>query len=174
LGFCSTIAKFDFCGGQYLPVLFEDIDNDFIPERIGGGFKLYNEPFEFDLKPGGPLLYEDVISSSDVLIDGELDTRQKKNQYVANNYWSKNMKGVGDNKSRIRPRILGAVLFYEFLEFMRTLYIMFTSCPTATSLIIIMVALYIALEIEHTLRIIPLCFMIILSYALQRDPQERG
>lgn len=41
-----------------MPTLLEDLTFENIPERIGGGFKLYNEPFEFDIAPGGALYCE--------------------------------------------------------------------------------------------------------------------
>jgi hypothetical protein len=35
--------------------LLEDMTIENIPERLGGKFKLYNEPFQFDVSEGGPL-----------------------------------------------------------------------------------------------------------------------
>ena len=53
--YCSTIAKINLCGGNYMPVLLEDMTIDNIPERLGGKFTPYNERFEFDRSVGGPL-----------------------------------------------------------------------------------------------------------------------
>lgn len=50
-----TILKIDLTGSNYMPLLLEDMTFENIPERFGGGFKLYNEPFHFDKSPGGPL-----------------------------------------------------------------------------------------------------------------------
>lgn len=41
-----------------MPTLLEDLTFENIPEKLGGGFKLYNEPFHFDVSPGGPLYHE--------------------------------------------------------------------------------------------------------------------
>lgn len=38
-----------------MDTLLEDIPFESIPECLGGGFKLYNEPYEFDLSESGPL-----------------------------------------------------------------------------------------------------------------------
>jgi hypothetical protein len=50
-----TIAKINLCGHNYMNVLLEDMTIENIPERLGGKFKLYNEPYEFDKSVGGPL-----------------------------------------------------------------------------------------------------------------------
>lgn len=41
-----------------MDALLEDVPFDSIPERLGGGFKQYNEDFDFDLSPNGPFYYE--------------------------------------------------------------------------------------------------------------------
>lgn len=45
------------CGTNYMPVLLADTTMESIPECLGGTFKLFNEPFEFDCSVGGPLHY---------------------------------------------------------------------------------------------------------------------
>jgi len=47
-----------------MPLLLEDMTFENIPERFGGGFKLYNEPFNFDKSPGGPLFCGPVHNSN--------------------------------------------------------------------------------------------------------------
>mmetsp|Transcript_966 Transcript_966/g.1550 ORF Transcript_966/g.1550 Transcript_966/m.1550 type:complete len:279 (+) Transcript_966:545-1381(+) len=54
----DTIAKIGMCGSNYMPVLLEDMPYEAIPERLGGGFKPYNEPYMFDTSVKGPLYYE--------------------------------------------------------------------------------------------------------------------
>ena len=44
--------------------LLEDISTENIPERLGGSFKLYNEPFTFDVSVGGPLHCPDAPSGN--------------------------------------------------------------------------------------------------------------
>lgn len=50
-----TIAKINLCGSDYMDVLLKDMTIENIPERLGGKFKPYNEPYAFDTSPGGPL-----------------------------------------------------------------------------------------------------------------------
>lgn len=52
------MVKINLLGADYMPQLLEDISFENIPERCGGGFKLYNEHYEFDRSPSGPLHYE--------------------------------------------------------------------------------------------------------------------
>lgn len=52
------MAKINLLGATYMPQLLEDISFENIPERCGGGFKQYNEHYEFDRTPSGPLHYE--------------------------------------------------------------------------------------------------------------------
>jgi hypothetical protein len=41
-----------------MDTLLKDLDFENIPSILGGGFSLYNEPFDFDTSPGGPLHYD--------------------------------------------------------------------------------------------------------------------
>jgi hypothetical protein len=44
-------------GSNFMPLLEEDIPLEHIPERVGGLYKPYNEPYAFDLSVGGALHY---------------------------------------------------------------------------------------------------------------------
>lgn len=54
----STLAKISLSGGNYMDTLLKDLEFENIPSILGGGFTLYNEPFDFDTTPGGPLYYD--------------------------------------------------------------------------------------------------------------------
>lgn len=62
--FFSTLAKFTLCGSDYMPTLLKDINFECIPESLGGGFKLYNEPYEFNLQSSGPLFYSGCLEDA--------------------------------------------------------------------------------------------------------------
>jgi len=51
---CSTIAKFSLYGRDYLSSLSQHVSLANLPPAMGGSFELFNEPFVFDLRPGGP------------------------------------------------------------------------------------------------------------------------
>jgi hypothetical protein len=70
-----TIAKINLCGHNYMNVLLEDMTIENIPERLGGKFKMYNEPFEFDRSVGGPL---HCGISSDAPVGPELKNHQRR------------------------------------------------------------------------------------------------
>lgn len=69
--------KIDLVGSHFMPTLLEDMTFENIPERFGGGFKLYNEPFKFNTSPGGPLF---CGPTEDELSPG---TSQKPGQFAA-------------------------------------------------------------------------------------------
>lgn len=74
------MAKIGLCGSTFMPLLLEDMTIENIPESLGGQFKLYNEPYEFDRSPTGPLYYpgapaEPAPSSSTAVGSGSTTTR---------------------------------------------------------------------------------------------------
>lgn len=67
--FNSTAAKIAMCGSDYIPLLLEDMELQYIPERTGGQFTQYNEAYVFDTSVGGPLYCEDTTAT--VVVEGE-------------------------------------------------------------------------------------------------------
>lgn len=65
----STAVKIAMCGSDYMPVLLEDMELQYIPERVGGQFTQYNEAYVFDTSVGGPLYCEDTTAT--VVVEGE-------------------------------------------------------------------------------------------------------
>eukprot|EP01031_Cornospumella_fuschlensis_P027185 gene27185-32845_t len=55
-----TLAKISLLGHTFMDELEKDISYTHIPSRLGGGFSMYNEPFDFDLSPGGPFYLDDT------------------------------------------------------------------------------------------------------------------
>lgn len=53
----SILQKVAMCGTSYMSTLLDDFLLENIPECIGGKFRLFNEPFPFDLSESGPLHY---------------------------------------------------------------------------------------------------------------------
>jgi hypothetical protein len=49
------LEKVAMCGAPFMPMLLQDTIMESIPECIGGTFKLFNEPYPFDLSVDGPL-----------------------------------------------------------------------------------------------------------------------
>jgi hypothetical protein len=49
------LEKVAMCGAPFMPMLLQDTTMESIPECIGGTFKLFNEPYPFDLSVDGPL-----------------------------------------------------------------------------------------------------------------------
>lgn len=52
-----TAAKVNFISSPFLPTLQTEIPLDFIPESLGGNYRGWNTPFEFDQSEDGLLAY---------------------------------------------------------------------------------------------------------------------
>ena len=66
--YTRTIAKINFVGSNYMPVLLEDMELQCIPERLGGQFTQYNEAYVFDTSIGGPLYCQEAAAT--VVVEG--------------------------------------------------------------------------------------------------------
>mmetsp|Transcript_8831 Transcript_8831/g.7891 ORF Transcript_8831/g.7891 Transcript_8831/m.7891 type:complete len:411 (+) Transcript_8831:60-1292(+) len=53
----DIIAKISIIGTEYREILLHHISLENIPELLGGDFKLYNEPYEFNISEDSPLYY---------------------------------------------------------------------------------------------------------------------
>jgi hypothetical protein len=47
----------------YRSTLLLEVTDENLPVSLGGQFKLYNEPYEFDMSHGGPFMVNDVIAA---------------------------------------------------------------------------------------------------------------
>lgn len=57
LTFNRTAAKVNFISSPFLPTLQAEIPIDYIPESLGGNYRGWNTPFEFDQAEDGLLAY---------------------------------------------------------------------------------------------------------------------